>query len=383
MRILHTADWHLGKMFYGEYLTEEQAYVLLQQFLPMIREEHIDAVILAGDVYDRSLPPTAAVELFDEVATKITAELGVPFFIISGNHDSEVRLSFASSLLAKQGLYIAGEFEKLSAPVRLADAYGPVQFVLLPFAEPAMVRHFLHDDTIHTHEEALQRLMAYQLERVSPCARTVCVAHAFVAGGIASDSERPLSIGGSDVVAASLFDDFTYTALGHLHGPQKVSRDTTRYAGSLLKYSFGEAHQKKGAVIVDIDGNGTAVSQQIPFAPLHDVRVIDGFFENIMNAADDRPDDYVLVRLQDREPILDGMAKLRRKYCRAMALETPNRQSAAKTDQQFDLRRITERQLFDSFAAAMQEGRSLTEAEQACVDELWKTLLSQEGEGLL
>jgi exonuclease SbcD len=370
-------------MFYGEYLTDEQAYVLLNQFLPMIREEHIDAVILAGDVYDRSLPPTAAVELFDEVATKITAEMGVPFFVISGNHDSAARLSFGSRLLEKQGLYISGELDKLAGAVQLEDEDGPVAFLSLPFAEPAVVRQFFHDDTIHSHEDALRRLMDYQSNRLPCCSRTVCIAHAFAAGGLTCDSERPLSIGGSDAVSASLFDGFSYTALGHLHGPQKVKQDTIRYAGSLLKYSFGESRQKKGAVVIQLDGAGQATTTILPFVPQHDVRIIEGTFDAIMQAADDRTDDYVLIRLADCEPILDGMAKVRRKYSHAMVLETPNRKATAKTDRQFDLRKTTERQLFSSFAAAMQDGRSLTEGEQACVDELWKTLLTQEGEGLL
>lgn len=383
MRILHTADWHLGKMFYGDYLTDDQSYVLLDQFLPMIRQEHIDAVILAGDVYDRSLPPTAAVELFDEVATKITAEMGIPFFVISGNHDSAARLSFANRLLEKQGLYIAGELDKLSEPVQLEDKNGPVTFLLLPFAEPAVVRHFFHDDSIHDHEDSLRCLMEYQTHKVPDCRRTVCIAHAFVSGGITSDSERPLSIGGSDMVGAAIFDPFSYTALGHLHGPQKVGKDTVRYAGSLLKYSFGEAHQKKGAVVVDLDVMGQASMDFLPFTPHHDVRIIDGFFDDVMKCDDDRLDDYVLVRLQDEAPILDGMAKLRRKYNRVMALETPNRQAAAGTERSFNLRQTTEQELFHSFAEAMRDGKDLSQEEQICVEELWKGLLSREGEGLL
>lgn len=245
MRILHTADWHLGKLFYGSYLTEEQDYVLKHQLLPLIKDEGIDAVVLSGDVYDRSLPPTEAVALFDEMATKITAELKVPFLVISGNHDSAARLSFASRLLASQGLYIAGELDRMTDPVVLDDQYGPVAFLLAPYAEPAVVRHFLGDDNLRSHEAALCALLSWQQEKIPSGMRTVCAAHAFVAGGLAGDSERPLSIGGSDQVGSDLFTDFSYTALGHLHGPQQITVPTIRYAGSLLKYSFGEARQKK------------------------------------------------------------------------------------------------------------------------------------------
>lgn len=381
MRILHTADWHLGKLFYGDYLTDDQSYVLTEQLLPMIRDEGIDAVVLAGDVYDRSLPPADAVALFDEIATKITAEAGVPFFVISGNHDSAARLSFGSRMLEKQGFYIAGELDKLNGPVVLRDAYGPVAFALLPFIEPASARLYFGDDTIRSHEDALARLI--DSRRGGTGMRTVCVAHAFVVGGESSDSERPLSIGGSDAVSPALFSDYTYTALGHLHGPQQVGGPNVRYAGSLLKYSFGERRQKKGAVVVDIDEKGGTATSFLPFSPRHDVRVIEGLFEDIMAGEDVHADDYILFRLTDTVPILDGMAKLRQKYPRAAALEMPNRQSGGTGERAFDLRRTTERQLFASFAAAMMPDRALTEDEQACMDDLWTDMLRREGDGLL
>ena len=382
MRILHTADWHLGKMFYGEYLTDEQAYVLTTQFLPLLREERIDAVLLSGDVYDRSLPPTGAVALFDEIATKVTAELGIPFLVISGNHDSASRLSFGSALLAKQGLFITGELEKVSGPIVLEDAYGPIAFVPVPFAEPAVVRHYRQDDTIRTHEDALKAMLAVQGN--TDIARKICLAHTFVVGGAVSDSERPLSIGGSDAVHADIFEGYAYTALGHLHGPQQAGRPSVRYAGSLLKYSFGEARQKKGAVLVDIDGSGKVETTCIPFTPRHDVRIVEGAFADILqNTSESGRDDYLLFRLTDTKPILDGMAKLRQKYPRAMALETPNRQHAAASDRAFNVQQTTEAQLFSGFARAMQGGRELTDCEQQYVDELWEQLRRQEGEGLL
>ena len=380
MRILHTADWHLGKLFYGDYLTDDQAYVLSEQFLPMVKEEGVDAVVLAGDVYDRSLPPAEAVELFDEIAIKVTAELGVPFFVISGNHDSAVRLSFGSELLKKEGLYIAGELEKLRGPVILEDESGPVAFYSLPFIEPAAGRQFFDDDDIHSHEDALKRLMRSQGEAKG---RSVCIAHTFVVGGAASDSERPLSIGGTDAVASSIFSPYTYTALGHLHGPQQAGDPNIRYAGSLLKYSFGEARQHKGTLLADIDGRGTVKTTFLPFAPRRDVRIVEGAFDDILARPDERTDDFILVRLTDREPILDGMAKVRRKYPNAMALELPNRQRQGEMERAFDVRKTTERQLFANFAAAMQPDIALTAGEQTCMDELWEELLQEKGDGLL
>ena len=366
MRILHTADWHLGKLFYGSYLTEEQDYVLKTQLLPLIKDEEIDAVVLSGDVYDRSLPPTEAVALFDEMATKITAE----------------RLSFASRLLASQGLYIAGELDRMMDPVVLDDKYGPVAFLLAPYAEPAVVRHFLGDDSLRSHEAALCALLSWQQEKIPRGMRTVCAAHAFVAGGLAGDSERPLSIGGSDQVGSDLFTDFSYTALGHLHGPQQITLPTIRYAGSLLKYSFGEARQKKGAVVVDLDGKGKASPVFHEFTPRHDVRIVSGSFEDVMAASDDRPDDFILVRLSDQQPILDGMAKLQRKYPHAMALEMPNRNTEGGGQRDFNLRQSTGQELFDSFSKAMRPDQPLTEAEEECVRQLWSELEKREQGGL-
>ena len=382
MRILHTADWHLGKLFYGSYLTEEQDYVLKTQLLPLIKDEGIDAVVLSGDVYDRSLPPTEAVALFDEMATKITAELKVPFLVISGNHDSAARLSFASRLLASRGLYIAGELDRMTDPVVLDDQYGPVAFLLAPYAEPAVVRHFLGDDNLRSHEAALCALLSWQQEKIPRGMRTVCVAHAFVAGGLAGDSERPLSIGGSDQVGSDLFTAFSYTALGHLHGPQQITVPTIRYSGSLLKYSFGEAQQKKGAVVVDLDGAGKANPVFHEFSPRHDVRIVSGSFADIMAAPDDRTDDFILARLSDNQPILDGMAKLRRKYPNAMALEMPNRNTEGGGQRDFNLRQSTGQELFDSFSKAMRPDQPLTEAEEKCVRQLWEELEKREQGGL-
>lgn len=383
MRILHTADWHLGKLFYGGYLTEDQAYVLENQFLPMVREEGIDAVVLAGDVYDRSLPPAEAVELFDEIATKIVRECGVPFFVISGNHDSAARLSFGSRLLAGEGLYVFGDLEKLSGPVHLADAFGPVDMIPLPFAEPAVVRQVFQDSLVTDQETALQRLIAWQTRGADLTKRSVCIAHAFLAGSLASESERPLSIGGTEVVRASLFAPFTYTALGHLHGPQQAGSPVIRYAGSLLKYSFGEEKQKKGALLVDMDKNGSVQVTHLPFAPKHDVRIVSGLFHELMERPDDRTDDFILARIQDAEPVLDGMARIRKKYPHALALETPNRQYAAKTDAAAPIQGVSEQDMFAHFAEAMRSGQPVSAAEQACLHTLWRQLAEMEGEGIL
>ena len=214
--------------------------------------------------------------------------------------------------------------------------------------------------------------------------RAVCVSHVFASGGKSSDSERPLSIGGTDLIDSAAFDRFQYTALGHLHGPQQVGRPEVRYAGSLLKYSFSEATQKKGAVLVDLDGDGKVSSQFIPLTPHHDVRILKGSFQDIMEREDDRTGDYVLARIDDTEPVLDGMARLRKKYPNAMAMEAPQRcVSASAGDRDIDIRETTEAVLATSFAAAMRPDQPLSEKETGCLHQLWDALRKEEGGGIL
>lgn len=282
MKFIHTADWHLGKLFYGEYLTEEQEWLLKNQFLPLIDEEKPDVILLAGDVYDRSVPPAEAVELFDEMISEITGKRKIPFIVISGNHDSAERLSFASRILRGTGLFLCGDLYHTLAPVILKDDDGEVAFAPLPYAEPGKVREALSAD-VHTHEEAERVLSDFLLRQMGHAARKVAIAHEFVAGGSASDSERPLSIGGTDLISADVFAPYNYTALGHLHGPQKAGgKENVRYSGSLLKYSFSEATQKKGVIVGEIDGAGQVKTTFISLSARHDVRVIKGFFDDLI-----------------------------------------------------------------------------------------------------
>lgn len=223
MKFIHTADWHLGKLFYGEYLTEEQEWLLKNQFLPLVDEEKPDVILLAGDVYDRSVPPAEAVELFDEMISEITGKRKIPFIVISGNHDSAERLSFASRILRGTGLFLCGDLYHTLEPVILKDDDGEVAFAPLPYAEPGKVREALSTD-VHTHEETERALSDFLLRQMGHAARKIAIAHEFVAGGSASDSERPLSIGGTDLISADIFAPYNYTALGHLHGPQQAGK---------------------------------------------------------------------------------------------------------------------------------------------------------------
>lgn len=322
MKFIHTADWHLGKLFFENYLTEEQEWILKEQFLPLLDEEEPDVVILAGDVYDRSVPPAEAVSLFDEMVSEIVLVRKIPFLVISGNHDSKERLSFGSSLLAEAGLYVCGDIGRTVRPIFLSDEWGKVAFCPMPFAETADIRAALGDENLHDRAGALRALSAWLSSQVPEGTRKIAVAHDFIAGGTASDSERPLAIGGEEMVPADIFAGYDYTALGHLHGPQKAGSETIRYSGSLLKYSFGEADQKKGVIIGTIDGAGKVETEFRALRPRHDVRVIRGTFDELMEREDESPDDFLLARLMDDGPVIDAMARLRAKYPNMKRIET-------------------------------------------------------------
>lgn len=368
MRFIHTADWHLGKLFYGQYLTEEQEWVLRERFLPLVDDVRPDVILLAGDVYDRSVPPAEAVDLFDEMISEIVGVRHIPFLVISGNHDSSGRLSFGSRLLAAEGLYMCGDLTRTVRPVILSDAYGDVAFAPMPYAETADVRRALGDETIRDHEAAMRALSEHLLAAIPAGVRRIAAAHDFIAGGAPSDSERPLSIGGADVISADIFAPYHYTALGHLHGPQKAGgSEIIRYSGSLMKYSFGEARQKKGVVVGDIDGTGAVTTAFYPLEPRRDVRVISGTFDELMMRQDDAPDDFLMAELTDDRPVIDAMARLRQKYPHVMALRTRSFVREDSGERAAAGARVDVMDMLDIFSQEFQ-GRSLTEEEKEFLD---------------
>lgn len=353
MKILHTADWHLGKIVHNVHMTDDQKE-MLDQFIDIVREQKPDAVIIAGDLYDRSIPPKQAVELLNDTLTALINDIEVPVLAISGNHDSPDRLQFGASLFRKQGLFLDTKLKKDREAVTLYDEHGPVHFHLIPYVEPAEVAYVFEDDTIKSHQQAAERIVQDICERYSSEERHIWIGHAFLAGGMESESEERLSmIGGSPYVDARLFHDFTYVALGHLHQPQRVTKDTIRYSGSLLKYSFSEAIHKKSVAVVELDETGVTSIEQHPLLPARDFEVIEGYFEDLLlGEAAKHPDNYLHVRLLDDGQLIDPMGKLRKVYPNVLHLERvrPN----AKTNLQ-ELEQVKERQkrspeeLFASF----------------------------------
>lgn len=307
-------------MFHARSLLEDQAWVL-DQLLALVRDLRPDAVLIAGDVYDRAVPPPEAVALLDDVLARIVVDAGVPVVMIAGNHDSAQRLGFGARLLTARGLHVAGLAGREAACVTLSDAAGEVRIYALPYAEPAAVRDAFGVE-LPGHEAALAaRLDAIRASHPAH-ARSVVVAHAFVIGGEASESERPLSVGGSGAVAASVFDGFDLVALGHLHRPQTFN-ERIHYAGSLLKYSLSEVTHAKSVSLIELAGDGTVGIEPIALSPRRDLRIVEGQLADLLAqaAADPRRDDYIHAVLTDAGALLDPMARLRQGYPNALALE--------------------------------------------------------------
>jgi len=326
MKILHTGDWHIGKLVHGIHMTEDQRYIL-KQLIALIDEEKPDILIIAGDLYDRSVPPVEAVDLLDDVLSEIVMRHQTKVIVIAGNHDSPDRVGFASKLLRDNGLYITGHPEKGSAPIVIHDEFGPVNFYPIPFAEPAIIKERYGDEAIKNHDSAMEAILNDIYETLDTGERNVCIAHAFVMGTETpktSESERPLSIGGSEYVSVDYFNRFNYVALGHLHGPQKVKNDHIRYSGSLLKYSFSEAIQKKSVALITMDGEGRVDVQLKALKPLRDMRVIKGQLENLLDKAvysATNTEDYIMAILTDRGELIDAIGKLRAVYPNILRIE--------------------------------------------------------------
>ena len=330
MRFIHLSDLHIGKTVNGLSMVEDQIFIF-DRIMEIIDEQAVDAVLLSGDIYDRAAPSEEAVRIFDRFLTDLAAD-GRPVLMISGNHDSAGRLTFGSALFKEQRIYMAGSPADALTPVRLADAYGEVCFYLLPFTKPVHVRAAFEGDCgaedLHTYQEAI----AYVIRQMNPdpAARNVILAHQFVTGAARSDSET-VSVGGTDNIDTSLFDAFDYAALGHIHGPQSVGRETVRYCGTPLKYSFSEADQQKSVTIVEMREKGNVTVETVPLMALRDLRRIRGTYEELTlraNYIHTNTEDYLHVTLTDEEDVPDAMSRLSVIYPNIMQLAYDNRRTA-------------------------------------------------------
>ncbi|GKV69514.1 nuclease SbcCD subunit D [Sporosarcina sp. NCCP-2716] len=384
MKIFHTADWHLGKVLQGVSLIDEQRFVL-EQFIAAVRTEKPDAVIIAGDLYDRSVPPADAVSLLDEVLWTLTVDCSTPVLAISGNHDSPARLQFGSRLMQSTGLHIAGRLggDGSCTEVELMDEHGPVVFHLIPFADPSIVRNALQDEAVASHQQAMEAVIR-KIGFWDASARHIAVAHAFVTPHgdpeeNTSDSERPLSIGGTEYVAAELFGRFSYTALGHLHQAHPIGTETIRYAGSPMKYSISEESHKKGFLVVELDAEGSVTVDKRPLQQKRDIRTVEALMEDLLKM--ERSDDYVFVRLLDQTPVLSPMEKVRSVFPNAMHVErVVSRGPAGSGDNRVpDLEQLDDRALFRAFYEEMTGNEPDKETESIMDEALQELLIGKEG----
>lgn len=321
MKLLHTSDWHLGRQFHQASLLADQRHVL-QQIVAYIEAYQVSALLVSGDIYDRSVPPADAVALLDEVVSEVCGRLKTPLILISGNHDSAVRLRFGASQLKASGLHILGDLAQVTEPVVIQQDEQTVHVYGVPYHTPEEVRTEL-GLPVRTFDEAHTALVEAIVTQMRPDVANVCMSHCFVSGAAASDSERPLAIGGADQVAAAPMLPFDYVALGHLHSPQAKGAEHIRYSGSLLKYSFSEVGQKKGVTLITLAQQRVAEITHLPLTPLRDMRIIEGTLAEVkaQGGVDPAADDYVLVRLTDQQALLDAMAQVRAVYPNVLHME--------------------------------------------------------------
>jgi len=387
MKLFHTADWHLGKLVQGVYMTEDQQYVL-EQFMDAVEQERPDAVIIAGDLYDRAIPPTEAVELLNDILERLVLELKVPVFAIAGNHDSPDRIDFAVKLMERNGLYMCGQLRFPLEPIVMQDEFGEVHFYLLPYADPSIVRHLLGQEHIRSHQEAMEAIVAHITANWDDQARHVLVAHAFITPygepkDNTSDAERPLAIGGAEYVSAELLKAFDYVALGHLHGAHHVGDERIRYSGSPLKYSISEERQNKGFLVVEL-GEGLIDVRKEELTARRDMRRVVGSISEIERHT--RNEDYVYVTLTDENPVLFPMEKIRAVYPNAMHVERQPanvyRPNEDADGEQVLLRAKQELKPLELFSAFYEEvrGTQLTPDKESLFAEAYELLMKESGE---
>lgn len=358
MKILHTGDWHLGKIVNQVYMTNDQEFIL-NQLCKIIDLEKPDVVIISGDIFDRAVPPVEAVELLNKVFNEILLIKKVPVIAIAGNHDSGDRVAFGSRLLEKNGLYIEGKISNNIRKIVLQDCYGPVNFYLLPYADPMEIKKVFNEEEIHDYNDGFKIMLNKIDEGINKKERNILIAHGYIRGAgdlIESESERPLSIGGTEYVDAAIFSNFEYTALGHLHGAQKVLGNSIRYGGSILKYSFSEVRHNKSVTIVNLkEKEKEPEITLINLIPLRDMRIIKGELQELINVAKSETEgkeDYIKAILTDQGELIDPMSKLRAVYPNVLELvreSVTNNVIAGKTSPKGDYRNKSTLELFREF----------------------------------
>lgn len=376
MKLIHLSDLHLGKRVNEISMLEDQEYILTQ-IIQIIDGEQPNAVLIAGDVYDKSVPSAEAVTLFDDFLCRL-AKRNLPVLIISGNHDSPERLAFGGRLMEGAGVHLSPVYSGSVSPVTLSDQYGEVHFWLLPFIKPAHVRRFFPDETVESYTDAIRTAIRHMA--VDTDARNVLLTHQFVTGAQTCESEE-LSVGGSDNVDASVFNCFDYVALGHLHGPQNIDSNRIRYCGTPLKYSFSEADHYKSVTVVELGAKGELQVHTVPLTPRHDLREISGTFAGLTDrtySSTAAADDYLHIILTDEEDIPEALGRLRVLYPNIMRLSYDN--TRTRSSQVIgSAEQVKSRSPLDLFEELyqLQNNQPMSEVQRAFAQELIESI--QEG----
>ncbi|CEO24670.1 exonuclease SbcCD subunit D [Paraclostridium sordellii] len=398
MKIIHTSDWHIGKIVNEFSMIEDQKYIL-NKLIELIEIEDPKVLLIAGDIYDRSIPPVEAVELLNETLNKLIIEKNIKVLAISGNHDGGERLSFGGSILEKQGLYIAGRDEELYKKVTIKDENKNINFYLVPYKDPALTRKILEDKEIKSHNDAMISVVNKIKRELNKKEKNILVGHGYitmkrkdaikelenkyeVAELETSESERPLSIGGTDLIDGNIFEDFDYVALGHLHGRQKVGREEMRYSGSLLKYSFSEVNQKKGVYILDINKENNIDIDFKPMKPLRDLRIIKGNIEDLLEEGrniKEGKNDYIQAILTDDGELINPMEKLKSVYPNTMLITRERKKEITedKTSAKGEYKKKSKLELFKEFYDDLGNGDYTKEKEEVLINTINEVLKSE------
>ena len=356
MRILHLADLHLGKILQEQPLIEDQKY-MLEEIIKKVQEENIEIILISGDIYDRSIPQTDAVDMLDYFLNKLIKDLKKQVFMISGNHDSKERLGFGNKIFENDGLYISSKYEGQIKKVELQDEYGKLNIYLLPFIKPVEVKKYFEDEKL-SYDETIKKII--EKENIDETQRNIILTHQFVTC-IGEEVERTdsetISLGGIDNVDISNYDKFDYVAIGHVHRPQRIGRDTARYAGTMLKYSFSEVNHKKTIPIIDFKEKGNINIKLVELTPLRDMREIKGPIEELTkkeNYKNTNTEDYIKAIITNEEPVYDAIGQIRKVYPNVLKLEIQNSKSSVSQNDEKEkelqnIKNKSEVELFNEF----------------------------------
>ncbi|MBR3342651.1 MAG: exonuclease SbcCD subunit D [Solobacterium sp.] len=376
MKFIHLSDLHLGKRVNEYSMLEDQQYILTK-IINIIDEEAPEAVILAGDIYDKPVPPAEAVELFDDFLYSLAVRK-LQVFVISGNHDSPERLAFGNRLIDASGIHLSPVYSGEVRPIPLQDEYGTVEVYMLPFIKPVHVRRFYPDEEITSYTDAMRTAITHM--NVDPSVRNVLVTHQFVTGAARSESEE-ISVGGTDNVDASVFEPFDYTALGHIHGPQNIGSEKIRYCGTPLKYSFSEAHHRKSVTVVEMKEKGNMTVRTVPLIPKRDLVELKGTYEEVTRKSfyegTGYQKDYTHITLTDEEDIPNAISRLQVIYHNLMKLDYDNKRtrSGLQLSATADVENKSPLELFAELYE-MQNGTEMSEEQtkyvQRMIEKIWE-----------